>query len=54
MTLTSRGFSRYFTSPLLPPPQYVEGFQGNAIPLDGAVVAQLCLERLFMTAEVDD
>ena len=54
MTLTSYDFSRYFTSPDLPKPQYVEGFQGNAIPLDGAVVAQLCVERLMLTAEIDD
>lgn len=54
MTLTSCGFSRYFTSQSLPEPRYVEGFQGNAIPLDGEVVAQLCLERLLLMDEIDD
>lgn len=45
---------RYFTSPGFPEPKYVEGFQGNSIPLDGALVAQLCLERLTLAVEVDD
>jgi len=45
---------RYFTSPGLPTPQYVEGFQGNEIPVDGAAVARLCVERLSLNEEVDD
>ncbi len=45
---------RYFTSPDLPIPEYVEGFQGNAIPIDGEVVARLCVERLTLASEVDD
>ncbi|GLB38269.1 putative protein of unknown function (DUF563) [Lyophyllum shimeji] len=54
--MTHYGFwgNQYFTSPNLPKPQYVEGFQGNSIPLDGAMVARLCLERLSLTEEVDD
>lgn len=46
--------SEYFTSPAVPIPKYVEGFQGNAIPLDGEVVARLCVERLTLAGEVDD
>lgn len=46
--------TRYFTSPALPDPKYVEGFQGNSIPLDGEAVARLCHERLTLTSEVDD
>jgi len=46
--------SRSFTSPDLPEPKYVEGFQGNAIPLDGAAVARLCYDRLTLAEEVDD
>ncbi|KAG6832018.1 hypothetical protein H0H92_006054 [Tricholoma furcatifolium] len=54
--MTHFGFwgDTYFTSPGLPEPRYVEGFQGNSIPLDGALVARLCLERLTLTEEVDD
>ncbi|KAG5716393.1 hypothetical protein E4T56_gene1989 [Termitomyces sp. T112] len=54
--MTHYGFwgNEYFTSPGLPQPKYVEGFQGNSIPLDGALVARLCLERLSLTGEVDD
>ncbi|KAG6865513.1 hypothetical protein C0991_001944 [Blastosporella zonata] len=54
--MTHYGFwgNSYFTSPALPEPRYVEGFQGNSIPLDGALVARLCLERLSLTEEVDD
>jgi len=37
---------RTFTHPELPPTQYPDGFQGNSIPLDGEVVAKLCIERL--------
>ncbi|KAF9462986.1 hypothetical protein BDZ94DRAFT_1259819 [Collybia nuda] len=46
--------SQSFTSPGLPDPKYVEGFQGNSIPLDGEAVARLCHERLTLTSEVDD
>ncbi|KAG6886739.1 hypothetical protein C0992_002589 [Termitomyces sp. T32_za158] len=54
--MTHYGFwgNEYFTSPGLPEPKYVEGFQGNSIPLDGALVARLCLERLLLAGEVDD
>ncbi|KAK7021197.1 hypothetical protein R3P38DRAFT_3318138 [Favolaschia claudopus] len=43
-----------FTSPDLPLPSYPEGFQGNSIPLDGEVVAALCIQRLTLEEEVDD
>lgn len=46
--------SRSFTSPDLPLPQYVEGFQGNSIPIDAEAVARLCVERLSLNFEVDD
>ncbi|KAJ7457674.1 hypothetical protein B0H11DRAFT_2063041 [Mycena galericulata] len=46
--------SEAFTSPNLPLPSYPEGFQGNSIPLDGEVVAQLCIQRLTLEAEADD
>ncbi|KAF8158227.1 hypothetical protein B0H34DRAFT_797639 [Crassisporium funariophilum] len=46
--------STFFTSPGVPTPQYVEGFQGNAIPIDGAAVARLCVERLSLSSEEDD
>ncbi|KAH9480565.1 hypothetical protein JR316_0007165 [Psilocybe cubensis] len=46
--------SQYFTSPGIPTPRYVDGFQGNAIPINGEVVARLCLERLSLNEEVDD
>ncbi|RDB17977.1 hypothetical protein Hypma_000815 [Hypsizygus marmoreus] len=54
--MTHYGFwgSQSFTSPGVPEPKYVEGFQGNSIPLDGAAVARLCVERLTLTSEVDD
>ncbi|KAJ2934586.1 hypothetical protein H1R20_g2505, partial [Candolleomyces eurysporus] len=44
----------YFTSPALPLPQYVDGFQGNDIPIDADVVARLCVERLSLVSELDD
>ena len=47
-------YARSFTSPGLPPPRYVEGFQGNEIPIDAEAVAQLCLHRLSLNEEVDD
>ncbi|KAI0819451.1 hypothetical protein BC628DRAFT_1332737 [Trametes gibbosa] len=45
---------RYFTRPDVPPVAYPEGFQGNSIPLDGALVAELCHERLTLAEEADD
>lgn len=45
---------RTFTSPALPLPKYVPGFQGNEIPVDADVVARLCVERLSLTSELDD
>lgn len=33
---------------------YPEGFQGNEIPIDGEVVARLCLARLTLSEEADD
>ncbi|KAH9855649.1 hypothetical protein C2E23DRAFT_866735 [Lenzites betulinus] len=45
---------RYFTRPDVPPVAYPEGFQGNEIPLDGALVAELCHERLTLAEEADD
>lgn len=38
----------YFTSPEIPKQAYPEGFQGTSIPIDGAVVARLCHERLLL------
>ncbi|TFK20596.1 hypothetical protein FA15DRAFT_707948 [Coprinopsis marcescibilis] len=46
--------STYFTSPGLPLPKYVEGFQGNEIPIDAETVARLCVERLSLASELDD
>ncbi|KAJ7695740.1 hypothetical protein B0H17DRAFT_930445 [Mycena rosella] len=43
-----------FTSPNIPLPAYPEGFQGNSIPLDGEVVARLCVQRLELEEEVDE
>ncbi|KAI0634976.1 hypothetical protein C8Q77DRAFT_1171784 [Trametes polyzona] len=45
---------RYFTRPDVPPVAYPEGFQGNSIPIDGALVAALCHERLTLAEEADD
>lgn len=33
---------------------YPEGFQGNSIPIDGALVAELVHERLTLSEEADD
>lgn len=41
---------RTFTNPQVPPVKYPDGFQGNSIPLNGEVVAKLCLERLQLPA----
>ncbi|KAG1794183.1 uncharacterized protein HD556DRAFT_1371462 [Suillus plorans] len=38
----------YFTSPDTPEQAYPPGFQGTNIPIDGAVVARLCHERLLL------
>ncbi|KAH7883159.1 hypothetical protein F5I97DRAFT_1815379 [Phlebopus sp. FC_14] len=46
--------NRSFTSPDVPQVAYPEGFQGNEIPLDGAAVAGLCVDRLHMSDEADD
>ncbi|KAF9230729.1 hypothetical protein BU15DRAFT_91056 [Melanogaster broomeanus] len=45
------GFAATFTHPEVPPLAYPEGFQGNEIPLDGKVVARLCLDRLRSSNE---
>jgi hypothetical protein len=45
---------RAFTRPDVPPVAYPEGFQGNEIPIDGALVARLCVERLSLSEEADD
>ncbi len=37
-----------------PPVAYPEGFQGNEIPIDGEVVAQLVHRRLSLAEEADD
>lgn len=47
-------FLRYFTSPSLPIPRYVDGFQGNAIPINAEAVVNLCIHRLSLDEEVDD
>ncbi|KDQ55039.1 hypothetical protein JAAARDRAFT_134200 [Jaapia argillacea MUCL 33604] len=46
--------NRVFTRPGTPQVAYPEGFQGNAIPIDGAAVAKLCHERLILAHETDD
>lgn len=38
----------------MPPVAYPEGFQGNSIPIDGALVAKICHERLILSEEADD
>jgi len=54
--MTHYGFwgSHYFTSPRFPPRKYPDGFQGNEIPIDGVVVARLCLDRLTLPIEIED
>ncbi|KAF8273430.1 hypothetical protein EI94DRAFT_1715877 [Lactarius quietus] len=44
----------YFSGADVPPVAYPEGFQGNEIPIDGAVVARLVHERLSLAEEADD
>jgi len=46
--------STSFTSPAFPPRKYVDGFQGNEIPIDGVAVAKLCVDRISLASEVDD
>jgi hypothetical protein len=46
--------SKSFTSPRFPLRKYPEGFQGNAIPIDGVAVARLCRDRLTLAIEPDD
>ncbi|KIK91684.1 hypothetical protein PAXRUDRAFT_617656 [Paxillus rubicundulus Ve08.2h10] len=43
-----------FTHPDTPPAAYPEGFQGNSIPVNGEVVARLCLERFGLSNTADD
>ena len=43
-----------FTRPDVPKVAYPEGFQGNSIPIDGALVARLCHERITLSEEADD
>ncbi|KAI0314669.1 hypothetical protein OF83DRAFT_1063437 [Amylostereum chailletii] len=43
-----------FTRPDVPPVAYPPGFQGNEIPIDGRVVAQIIRERLTLSDEADD
>ncbi|EKM56858.1 uncharacterized protein PHACADRAFT_254213 [Phanerochaete carnosa HHB-10118-sp] len=45
---------RAFTRPDVPPVAYPEGFQGNEIPIDGELVARICVERLQLSEEADD
>lgn len=45
---------RSFTSPEIPPVNYPEGFQGEAIPIDGTAVARLCHQRLSLEDSADD
>lgn len=54
--MTYYGFwgSSYFASPDVPLPFYSSGFQGNEIPIDGELVARLCVERLALDIETDD
>lgn len=50
-----RTFSpRSFTSPNLPLPRYVDGFQGNDIPIDADAVIAVVMQRLSLSEEVDD
>ena len=46
--------NRAFTRPDVPPVAYPEGFQGNEIPIDGELVARICVERLSLSEEADD
>ncbi|KAF9485879.1 hypothetical protein BDN70DRAFT_970009 [Pholiota conissans] len=46
--------AEHFTSPSLPIPRYVDGFQGNEIPINADAVVNLCIHRLSLEEEVDD
>ena len=50
----AHGVHSYFSGADVPPVAYPEGFQGNEIPIDGAVVAKLVHERLSLAEEADD
>jgi hypothetical protein len=43
----------YFTGET-PPVAYPEGFQGNEIPINGELVAELVHKRLSLAEEADD
>ena len=45
---------RTFTRPDVPEVAYPPGFQGNEIPIDGELVARVCIERLSLSEEADD
>ncbi|EJD46971.1 hypothetical protein AURDEDRAFT_102827 [Auricularia subglabra TFB-10046 SS5] len=45
--------NRYFSKANPQPVNYPDGFQGNEIPIDGALVAKLCHERLSLPLEAD-
>lgn len=51
--ITHYGFwgNEYFTAPETPDVAYPEGFQGNEIPIDGKVVADLIVARLSIEVE---
>lgn len=49
-----RTYRRAFTRPDVPEVAYPEGFQGNEIPIDGELVARICIERLSLSEEADD
>jgi hypothetical protein len=44
----------YFSGAEVPPVAYPPGFQGNEIPIDGALVASLVQKRLSLAEEADD
>lgn len=44
----------YFSGAEVPPVAYPEGFQGNEIPIDGELVADLVHKRLSLAEEADD
>ena len=52
--LTHLSLKRAFTRPDVPEVAYPEGFQGNSIPIDGELVARICVERLSLSEEADD
>jgi len=54
--MTHYGFwgDSYFSGAEVPPVAYPEGFQGNEIPIDGELVAELVHKRLSLAEEADD